>query len=178
MFILSQISGIIALILVCISYFCRNKGHFLIIQTIANLFYGTSFLLLEHYVAGIITMISIFRCIYIYIAQKYNFKYTEHCLLVFILGYIATGITFFDSYLDIIPIMTAIMFTIAFVIKNMQVVRYICIVPNALLMIYSIICTTYSNAVLDFLEVVVLVVSIIKFSLEKKSIPNSTNVIK
>ena len=167
MFLLSQISGIIALILVCISYFCKHKGHFLILQTIANLFYGASFLILNHYVAGFITMISIFRCIYIYIGENHNYKYTEHFLSVFIMSYIIVGIIFFDTYLDIIPIVTAIMFTIAFVIKNMQAVRYICIVPNALLMIYSIICTTYSNALLDLLEVVVLVVSIIKFSKNK-----------
>lgn len=167
MFVLSQISGIIALILICISYFCKRKSVFLILQTIADLFYGGAYLLLNHYVAGLITMVSTIRCIYLYIAENKQFKYTEHFLSVFILSYIIIGVGCFESYLDIIPIITATIYTIAFVIKNMQTVRYVCIVPNVMLLAYSTICTTYTNAMLDFLEIIVLIASIIKYGKRK-----------
>ncbi len=43
-FVLSQIMGGIALILVAIGYFFKNKVKFLFIQIIANIFYALSHL--------------------------------------------------------------------------------------------------------------------------------------
>ena len=69
-FIFAQIFGLIALILVSVSYFYKNKSYFIIFQTISNFFYASAFLFLKAYVAAIITLISIVRCLYIYMAEK------------------------------------------------------------------------------------------------------------
>lgn len=162
-FVISQISGGIALLLVCISYFLKNKSTFLIIQIISNLFYGASFIFMGSLVAGLITLVSIFRCFYIYFCEKFNFKYTAYYLPIFFCFYIILGILFWKSWFDIIPICTSIMFTFGFYIKNLQLMRFILIFPNALIMIYCILCKTYTNAILDFIELSVIIVSIIYF---------------
>ncbi len=163
-FIISQILGGIALILVCIGYFTKLKSNFLIIQIIANIFYAGSFLVQLSMVGGIITLVSTLRCIYLFICENRNFKYTIYFLPIFIVTYIIIGVIFYSGIGDIIPIFTGTLFTVAFYVKNLQLTRYICIVPNVLLIIYNIFCKTYTNALLDFVEVVVVIVAIVKHS--------------
>ena len=174
-FILAQIFGIIALILVCIGYFLKTKSRFMIIQIIANFFYASAFFVVNAYVGAIITTISIFRCIYLYFAEKKSFKYTLHFLPIFVALYITTTILFWSTPFDIMPLISSIMFTLGYTIKNMQKMRCILIIPNIILVIYNIFTTTYASALLDFLEFIVIIVSIIKFHIQNKK--NTTEVL-
>ncbi len=167
-FIISQIVGIIALLLVCVSYFFKSKKFFLIFQIIANLFYGLSYIFVNIYGAGIITLISILRCLYLYFSEKYNFKQAIYFLPIFVVSYIIVGVIYLNSLLDIIPIITATIFTFSFYIKDMQIMRYTCLVPQVMLIIYAFLCKTYANALLNLIESLVIVVSIIKFYIENK----------
>ena len=166
-FIIAQILGGIALVLVCIGYFVKQKPLFLILQIIANVFYGGAFLILNSLSAGIITLVSTLRCIYIFVAEKYKFKYIFHFLFIFFSAYIVIGILFWQNWFDFIPIITAILFTIGYYVKNLNLMRYILLVPNAMLVFYCIMCKTYTSAVLDFIEFVVIIIAIIKFKKQK-----------
>lgn len=167
-FIFAQISGLIALILVCIGYSFKNKSHFIVIQIIANFFYASAFLFVKAYVGALIIFISMVRCIYIYIAEKKSFKYVYHFILIFVILYIITTIVFWKSTYDFIPLIASIIFTISFCIKNLQLMRYILIIPNTLLIFYNIITTTYTSALLDLIEVIVIIVAIIIHKLKNK----------
>ena len=167
-FILAQILGAVALILVCISYFLKNKSTFMIFQTIANFFYASAFFVVKAYVGAGLVMISLFRCLYLYFSEKHNFKYTFHFLPIFIVLYIVTTIIFWNSPFDLMPLVSSLLFTIAYTIKNMQTMRYILTIPNTILVIYNILTTTYTSAILDFIEVVVTIVAISKFYISNK----------
>ncbi len=174
-FIISQVLGGIALILVCVGYFLKSKTSFLVMQIVANIFYASSFLVQNSLVGGIITLISMIRCIYLYICEKKSFSKTIYFLPIFFVFYIIVGVVFYAGIGDIIPVITATLFTIAFYIKDLQATRYLCILPNAMLILYNILCKTYTNALLDSIEVVVLIVAIIKYHIEnKKVIPQTT----
>ena len=162
-FILAQVLGLFALISVCIGYFLKQKPHFLISQIIGNLFYSLAFFVVEAYVGGVLVMVSLARCIYLYYAEKYNFKYTKPLLSIFIVLFITFGIIFYDTPYDFIPIITGTIFTISYSLKNLQTMKYLLILPNTMLVIYNILCTTYTNAILDIIEVIVIIVAIIKF---------------
>lgn len=171
-FILAQILGGIALILVCIGYFLKTKSAFMIIQTIANFFYASAFFVVGAYVGAGLVMISLFRCIYLYVAEKKSFKYTLHFLPIFIGLYIVTTIIFWDNPFDFMPLITSTLFTIGFTIKNLQTMRYVLIIPNAVLVIYNILTTTYTSALLDFIEIIVIIVAIVKFYRDSRRIKN------
>ena len=165
--ILAQILGGIALVLVSIGYFLKSKAKFLLVQIVANLFYAGAFFVLNAYVGAILTTISTLRCVYIYYAEKLQWKHTFQFILVFILCYVLVTIIFWQTPFDFMPLLTSTMFTIAFTIKDLQVMRYILIVPNVILVFYNILVGTYASALLDLLEVIVIVIAIIKFSKAK-----------
>lgn len=169
-YILSQVFGFVALILVCIGYFVRSKASFLVFQIVADIFYATSYMLLGVFSAGAITIISTIRCVFLYFYEikGLNYKNAFYTMFLFIGGYIACGIVFWKSWLDLIPIITGTLFTIAYYVRNLQLVRFLCLAPNVMLMIFGILTTNYSTAILDFLEFSVLVCAIIKFYLEEK----------
>lgn len=167
-FILSQIFGGVALVLSIISYFFKFKKSFLFIQIIANVFYGFSFAVNFALVAGINTFIYIFKVIILYIYERKEKNPPIYLIFIFTALYILVGIIFFNSYLDILVMITPIMFTIAFYMKNMQTVRYFMLLPNAILVLYAIICQIYTTALLDLLDFTVIIISIIKFHINKK----------
>lgn len=169
-FVLAQVFGGIALILVAIGYFTKSKSSFLIYQVIADFFYALAFFVVDAWTAGIITIISMIRCIYLYFQEKKNFKYNTYYLLCFVSLYVLTTCLFWEGFLDLMPLATSIMFTFGYEIKNMQVMRYFLIIPNVILVMYNVITTTYASALLDFMEVVVIIASIIKFSKRKAKI--------
>lgn len=169
MFILSQVLGGIALVIICTSYFLQVKKTFLLFQIAANFFYGCSFLALGSFVAGLITLVSLIRCIFLFYSDKLPVKCIHLVLPLFIACYIAIAVIFWSGWLDIIPIFTAICFTYAFSIKEQQMTRYFCLVPNALLVIYAFIWQAYLNAILDLIEIIVLVCAIIKFHRKQKN---------
>ena len=138
-FIFSQITGIIALIFVCISYFCKNKSTFLVLQVFADVFYASSYLIINIQVAGIITIISSIRCIAFFICEKTNRHRISYFLLpVFLANYLIVTICFWQGYGDIIPLLTCILFTISYISKNTQTIRFLTLIPNAILIVYNI----------------------------------------
>lgn len=173
-FILAQILGGIALILVSIGYFFKDKNKFMIMQVAANFFYACAFFVVGAFVGGGLVMISLVRCLYIFFAEKYNFKYLLQFLSIFIVAYIITTIIFWGTTFDILPLISSIIFTIGYTIKNLQTMRYVLILPNLILVLYNILTTTYASALLDFLEVIVIIVAIIKFIIEKNRHQKST----
>ena len=47
-FVWAQVLGFIALILICIGYFLKEKSKFLIIQIVSNFFYAAAFFVWKH----------------------------------------------------------------------------------------------------------------------------------
>ena len=162
-FWLSQGLGIIALILVCLSYQFNNKAKFLAVQIIANTFYSASFLALNILVGGINTLISLVRVAILYLYEKKDKTPPILLYLSFFLLYIISGIICWQTPLDILSIISFEIFNIAMFVRNINLTRLLMIFPNFIIAIYNLLLMTYTNALLDFIEIIVLIYAIFKF---------------
>ena len=178
-FILTQILGGIALILVCFSYFVKNKKYFLLIQVFANIFYAWAFLFQNLFVAGFNTIVSTVRTavFYLYFKSDKN-NIPIYVPLIFTGIYILNFIVFYTSMLDITALFTSIVFTFALYIKNMQTTRCVSLLPNIVLCVYNFVNKCYSSSVLDLIESVVIIVSIIYYHIKSKKVTESTSITK
>lgn len=178
-FILTQILGGIALILVCFSYFVKNKKYFLLIQVFANIFYAGAFLFQNLFVAGFNTIVSIVRTaiFYLYFKSDKN-NIPIYVPLIFTGIYILNFVVFYTSMLDITALFTSIVFTFALYIKNMQTTRCVSLLPNIVLCVYNFVNKCYSSSVLDLIESVVIIVSIIYYHIKSKKVTESTSITK
>lgn len=84
LYALSQISGYIAIILVAISYFCKEKKRFLIYQTISDIFYAAAYIFVNIWVAGIITILSAIRCVIFNICEIKELSHKKITLPIFL----------------------------------------------------------------------------------------------
>lgn len=167
-FWLSQVLGIFALILVCLSYQFNNKAKFLAMQILANTFYSASFLALNVLVGGINTIISLFRVAILFFYERQDKPPPILLYIIFFLLYIFSGIICWQSPIDIISIISFEIFNIAMFIRSINLTRFLMILPNFMIAIYNILLMTYTNALLDFIEVFLLCVAIFRFKKEKE----------
>ncbi len=168
-YIISQILGGIAIIMVACSYFCKKKSNFLIFQIIADTCYALAYLCLNIYVAGVITLFSSLRCYIFFALDKKGVKYGKFTVPTFIILNCIITLLLWQGWDNILPLITSIVYTITYAVKSTQLIRYLSIPPSVALCIYNVCFTLYSSALLDLLEVVVLVVSIIYFTRKEKS---------
>lgn len=164
----SQSFGIIALILVCISYQFNNRAKFLALQILANIFYSASFLALNVLVGGFNTIISLIRVAILFLFERKNKVPPKFLYIIFFCLYIISGIVCFQSPLDIISVISFEIFNIAMFVRNIYITRILMILPNFMIAIYNLLNMTYTNALLDFIEIIVLIYAILKFARKNK----------
>lgn len=174
-YIISQVLGFISLILICASYFFKDKNKFLILEIVANVFYASALLVLSAWSGGIVVCISTVRCIFLLLCNKFNYKHTVKFLPIFFTAYLVTGIVFWTAWYDILPIFIGSLFTVGFYIKNNITMRIVLIIPNTLSIIYDYIVNAHSNALLNVIEVTVIIISLFKFIYLYKKEKTRTN---
>lgn len=167
-FILSQCFGLVALILVCISYLLGSKKNFLAFQIIANLFYALSFLTLNVMVGGANTIISIARVTVLYFFEKSDKEAPIWLFVIFSMLYLLSGNCFYQNDLDILAVVAYEFFNMAMFIRDIELTRIMMIFPNLLIVIYNFLNFTFTNSILDLVEIIVLLVVTIRCALQKR----------
>lgn len=167
-FILSQVFGFIALIIVCLSYYFDSKKAFLAYQILGNIFYSASFLTLNVFVGGINTIISTIRVTSLYLLERKDKSPPLLLYITFALLYLYSGVIFFQDGLDILAIVAYEIFNIAMFVRKIELTRILMVLPNIMIVIYNILNYTFTNAILDCVEICVLIFAIFKFGNKNK----------
>ena len=69
---------------------------------------------------------------------------------------------FYNDYLDIIPMITPIIFTFSILFSNMQTMKKIMIFPNIMLIYYSLMNQVYTTSLRYAFHIIMLMTAIIK----------------
>ena len=166
-FWLSQILGGVALLLTCASYFANLKSRFFAIQIAANLFYASSFLAQGVFVGGINTMISIARVCVLFAFEKRGKDCPVAIFVMFSMAYLVAGNICMQNAFDMLAVIAYELFNVAMFVRNMDMTRILMILPNVMIAAYNILCGTFTNAALDTIEVLVLVLISVKIYAHK-----------
>ena len=135
----------------------------------ANIFYAFAFIIVEAYSGGIVILISTVRCVEIYFLEKKNLKEFKYSIILYSFAYCFSTLLLWQNFYDIIPLIASIVFTFAFAITDLQKFRYTMLFPNIILLGYSLIHHTYTSALLDCLEIIILMVAIHSHNISKDS---------
>ena len=107
-FMLAQIFGTTATILLCSAYFVKSRKKFLLLGLCGDLTYGLTFIFVNSWGAGLITLLSCLQTILAIIYENKDKKFPKLFALFFIPGFIILGLMDYNSFIDIIPIITYI----------------------------------------------------------------------
>ena len=166
-YISSQICAIVAAIFVAASFFAKNKKIVLISVTFGSFFYAVHYLLLGAYAGAIIDVLSSLRCIWFYFNTKADKKLDYVSLTVCSVAFIAGGILTYKSWPDILTILAAINTTIATWQPSICYYRWACIVGSCFWIAYSILCHSIFGFVQEVLLLVLEIISIIIYYVDK-----------
>ena len=142
---LSTIIGFIAMAFAITSYFLKNKSLFLIAQAGAILFLAVSCLFIEQYYAMISYAIGLLRVFTFYMYEKANKNPPYYIILMFIalfvIFYVLVNVVILKTFkpIDIILMVANVMYTYAFSIRNLTLMRHIFAIPLVLSIIYYLL---------------------------------------
>lgn len=166
---LSFVASTVALCLYSISYFFNTKRNYLIFQLSGNVFLSMSYLLMGSYFTMVSVIIGIARGIICYVYEKKDKKVPVYVIL----GLCAATVTSYfiinfvilsdSSPWDFLYLMSSCAYAVTFAMRNIRVMRYAVLVPNALAVAYNLLIKApISSAISYGVEFVVTVAAIIK----------------
>ena len=172
MFVAAQIFGIFIIITNVISMQMQNKKNIILFFILANSFSAINFFLLKSFSGSIICLFAILQAL---INRHYeNVKEIPKWLVViYICISIVLGLLTLKKYIDIIPIICSIIYTVTIIQKQEVKIRNFALLNNILWLIYDIIYKAYTASISDIFMIISALAGMYRFDLKKQKIKQS-----
>ncbi len=168
-FILAQILALVACGLNVISMQCKTRKNILLFFLLGNVVGATGLLLLKAYAGALIQFVFGFQTLINYIYAIKNKKITWKLITFYITLSIVASIITFKSWIDIIPLISAILHTITIIQIKENRIRLVNLSSLLLWIPYYIVFDAYANLFTNLCIVVSNVVSIIRYDVKKET---------
>lgn len=164
--ILAQIYGIIGLIFLIVSVQNNNKVLILIFQIFANIFYGLQYLTLGLFSAGLMSCVSLIRCLIFFYYEKKK-GITTPIVWFIILSIIPIIISYFTftGWISLIPIIATILYTYAIWQKNLTRFRVIVSSSSIGWIFYNFVGGAYISLLGGIFEFISGLIAIVRFDI-------------
>jgi hypothetical protein len=167
MFILAQFLGILVIIANVLSMQMKNKKQIIFMFILANLFSAINFILLQGYSGAIICFFAIIQTFINKTFEKREREVPKTVIGIYVVISIILGIITFNSFIDIIPIICSILYSITIIQDKEKNIRKISLLNITLWVIYDIICQAYTAAISDSLMTISTIVGMYRFDYKK-----------
>ena len=164
----------IALGLYSLSYFLNQKRSYLILQLCGNVFLSLSYLLIGAYFTMVSVAIGIARGLLCYAYEKRDQKVPRGvvlglCLAVVVsYGVLHYGVRTPASTWDFLYLFASCMYAVTFAMRNLRAMRYAVLIPHSCAVAYNLLIQApISSAISYGIELVVTVVAIVKYEIQK-----------
>lgn len=142
---LSQIAGVITLLMMVVSYFVKSKSSYLLFQTIGLGCMFLSYLFGAEYFAMIALTVSLSRTLVFFIYEKKDKRAPLVLAFLFafltVSAYVAVNLVILKTArpTDILYLTAQVLYAFIFRIRSIKVVRYTIIIPHALAILYNLL---------------------------------------
>lgn len=162
-FIIAQIFGGIALIILIVSFQKNNKVVLLKYQMISSLLYAIQYIFLDAFPGCFMNLACMLRN---FIFKQY--KKVPCCWLIFIIFImVILSIFKFDGLISLLPMFAVIFFSIALWYGNLKIIRVVEIISCILYIIYNIYVLAFAGLVATIIEMIGVMVAFYKYDVKK-----------
>lgn len=167
--ITAQIIGIIALIIIIVSYQFNDRKKLVFLQFFSGIFFSIHFIMLGAYTGGVINIIGVIRAAVYYYKGKYSWSSCVIWPFLFsISGAVISAFTW-DSALSILPAVAFACTSIALWIDKTTLTRVFCLGSSVSFIIYNFACTSYSGVLTEAIAICSLLVAFARFDIFSKN---------
>ena len=167
MFIVAQIFGILVIISNVLSMQMKQKRNMIIMFMLGNLFSALNFILLQSYSGAVICFFAIIQIFINYYFERKGQEVPKIFIGAYIIISIIIGLITLKSYIDILPIVSSILYTLSIVQKEEKNIRRILLVNSISWTIYEFMSMAYTAGISDALMAVSALIGMYRFDLKK-----------
>ena len=165
MFYLAQALGIIALIILSLSFQKNRKDTLLKYQIFSSLFFALQYLCLNAITGFLMNLMTMIRNI---IFKKYENKVPVGFLIITILLMILLSLFSYNGLISLLPTIAVVLYSIAVWQKNLTITRIIEVISCMLFIIYKINVLAIIGLISTIIEMTFALVAIYRFDLKKE----------
>ena len=164
MFYVAQLFGIIALVVLVMSFQKDKKGTLLKYQIFSSLLFALQYLFLNAISGCLMNLMTMIRNL---IYKKFNDKIPIIYLILVIICMIILSLISYKGIISLLPTFAVILYSIALWQKNLTITRIIEIISCSLYIIYNIKVLAISGLISTFIEILSTTTAIYKFDIKK-----------
>lgn len=167
LFWIAQILGMIGTIINICAIQINKKKSILVLFMSANIVFGINFILLGSYSGGIICFIAAIQTVITYLFEKREKVFPKVLIPIYIIVAIICGLVSYQKWIDILPLLCSILYTMTIIQKKEEKVRKITFINVAFWVIYDLIIGAYTAAISDVFFTISSVIAIIRYDRKK-----------
>lgn len=161
-FIVAQILGFIALVILMISFQKNDKKFLLKFQTFSSLLYALQYAFLGAYTGCLMNLTCMIRN---FIFNKYNNKKIPvYLLIIIIFLMIMFSLFTYIGPISLLPMLAVILYSIAIWYGNLKLIRYTEVFSCLLYIIYNIKVWAFTGLIATIIELLAALISIFRFN--------------
>ena len=165
-FIIAQVFGAIALIILIISLQKNNKKTLLKYQIFSSILYAIQYVFLNAYTGCLMNLACMGRNIAF---NKYQDKGPPVYLLIIVICLMIVFSAFtYVGYISLLPMIAVILYSIAVWNGNLKVIRSIELISCSLYIIYNINVQAYTGLVATIIEFIGALIALVRFDIKGK----------
>ncbi len=164
MFYIAQLLGLMALIILVVSFQKNKKDTLLKYQIFSSLLFALQYLFLNAISGCLMNLMTVIRNL---IFKKYNNKIPIIYLILIIICMVTLSVFSYNGIISILPTIAVILYSIAVWQKNLTITRIIEIISCSLFIIYNIKVLAISGLISTFIEMISAIIAIYRFDIKK-----------
>ena len=168
MYILAQITGVLAVLTFVFSYQFKRRIHIIIVNATSSVLYVLQYLMLGAFEGAMIDFISSVSTI---LAGKKDNKFIKKYLVLVIillnLSFIISGLILYKNIFSLFPIVGAILQSSAFWITEERKIRLVSFLASPFWLVYNFVSQAYAPVIGSLMSLVSIGIAIIRYDILK-----------
>ena len=163
-FIIAQVIGILALIILMLSFQKNEKKLLLKYQTISSFLYALQYTFLGAYTGSLMNLTCMARN---FIFNKYNNKVPIYWLIIIVLLMITFSLITYVGIISLLPMFAVVLYSIAVWHGNLKLIRYTEVFSCCLFIVYNIKVLAITGLIATIIELIAALIAIYRFDIKK-----------
>lgn len=166
MFYIAQVFGIIALIILVVSFQNNDKGKLLKYQIFSSLFFAAQYFCLGALTGALMNLMTLIRNV---IYKRFKDKVSIIYIILIVVTMIGLSICSYNGVYSLLPAIAVILYSIALAQNNLTITRVVEAMSCSLFIIYNIKVLAISGLILTIIELIFVLIAIYRLDIRKNN---------
>lgn len=163
-----QLIGILAFCVVLLSFYKKNANTIIAYQVVSNFAYTVHYFLLGAFSGAFISLIGIFRNIFL---LKFN-KSKKIIAIIIITMYLLVTIIFYENFYSLFPMIANSQYLIAMIKGTKKSILIGALISSIMWLSYGIFVHSYASIITESMLLISNIIQLIKLTSEQRTIKN------